>query len=200
MSKDRTTINKVTLETLYVKKGMSMSTIAKELGCSVNRVVYWMDQHGIKRRSISDAIYLHKNPNGDPFKIITPTTLEEAKLLGLGIGLYWGEGTKANKHSVRLGNSNPHLIIAFIKFLTIICGVNKDHLKFGLQLFSDVSKNEALNFWTEALSVKPSQFYKITVTISGAIGTYRIKNKYGVLTIYYHNKKLRDALVSMLPT
>lgn len=193
-------ISKNKLEKLYTKDGTSMKEIATLLGCSVNKVVYWMDKYQIKRRSISDAIYTKHNPNGDPFKVVQIDTKKKAELYGLGIGLYWGEGNKANKHSVRLGNTDPELIKTFIQFLNELFSVPKNKMKFGLQIFSDTDPQTALNFWTKKLDVKPSQFYKITVTISGALGTYRKKSPYGVVTLYYHNKKLRDILVGLLPT
>lgn len=106
-----------------------------------------------------------------------------------------GEGNKANKYSVRLGNTDLNIIKTFILFLTQLCGVNIADLKFGLQLFSDTEPQQALDFWVQELGVKHSQFYKITVTISGSLGTYRVKNRHGVVTVYYNNKKLRDILV-----
>lgn len=187
------------LENLYIQRHYSMQEIAMQHGCSLNKVVYWADKHGIKRRSISDAIYLRNNPNGDPFHIKKITTLEDAQLFGLGVGLYWGEGTKANNSSVRLGNTDPELLKAFMRFLTESCGVPKEKLKFGLQLFTDIDPEAALAYWMQQLEAKSSQFYKITVTISGSLGTYRKKSMYGVVTIYYHNKKLRDILVNFLP-
>lgn len=189
-----------TLETLYTKNGNSMKEIAIELGCSVNKVVYWMDRYGIKRRTIGDAIYQKHNPDGDPFKAKPIRSLSDAKLHGLGLGLFWGEGNKVNKHSVRLGNTDPELLKSFMKFLTELYGVPKESLKFGLQIFTDIDPQEALNFWSRELDIKASQFYKITVTISGSLGTYRKKSPYGVATLYYHNKKLRDILIGLLPT
>jgi len=176
-----------------------MMDIALGLGCSVHKVTYWMDRHQIKRRSISEAVYQKHNPNGDPFTIKPITTKADAELLGLGLGLYWGEGTKANKHSVRLGNTDPELIKAFMRFLIELFGVSKDRLRFGLQIFSDTDPDEALEFWLRKLNVEASQFGKIVVTISGSIGTYRHKNMRGVVTVYFHNKKLRDIIVGMLP-
>jgi hypothetical protein len=192
-------ISKSQLETYYLKEGLSMQEIASLLECSVNKVVYWMDKHQIKRRSISDAVYQKHNPGGDPFEIQPIRNVTDAKLLGIGIGLYWGEGNKANQYSIRLGNTDPELIKTFIRFLVELFGVDKNKLRFGLQLFSDTKPEEALEFWVKQLGVKTSQFYKITVTISGSIGTYRHKSKNGVLTVYYHNKKLRDIIVGILP-
>jgi len=117
----------------------------------------------------------------------------------MGLGLYWGEGNKANIHSLRLGNTDPELIKTYMSFLITLFGVKKENLKFGLQIFTDTKQEVALYYWVNKLDVKPSQFYKITVTISGSVGTYRHKSKYGVLTVYFHNKKLRDIVVNMLP-
>ncbi len=192
-------IDKKLLEKLYIKNGKSMQEIAAILNCSVNKVAYWMDRYRIDRRSISDAIYRRHNPYGDPFKVKVPKSNADFKLLGIGLGLYWGEGNKANKHSVRLGNTDPALIRMFIKFLIKLFGVKKKDLRFGLQIYSDVDSENVLNYWLTKLNVSASQFYKITVTISGSLGTYRKKSPYGVVTIYYHNKKLRDILLAMLP-
>ena len=193
-------INHQKLDLLYTEQRMSMQEIAQKLGCSIHKIVYWMDKYGIERRTISAAIYQHHNPGGDPFTIQPIKNRRQAELFGLGLGLYWGEGNKANQHAIRLGNTDPLLIEAFIRFLVELFGVDKDRLKFGLQIFSDINPDEALNYWTKKLGVKPSQFYKITVTISGSLGTYRKKSRYGVITVYFHNKKLRDILVSMLPS
>lgn len=192
-------MDRATLHQLYLQNGASMQEIATLNNCSLNKVVYWMKKYDIKRRSISEAIYAQHNPNGDPFTVKPITTREQAKLLGIGIGLYWGEGTKANKWSVRLGNTDPALLRTFITFLVKIFEVKQADMRFALQIFSDINPHEALEYWVHELGVMPSQFGRPTVTISGSIGTYRKKSSYGVVTVSYHNKKLRDILVSMLP-
>ena len=157
-----------------------------------------MDIHGIPSRSISEAIYLKSNPKGDPFKIKKLNNKEDFFIMGLGLGLYWGERTKSNKNSIRLGNTDPALILKFIKFMDVVYGVKKDKLKFGLQIFNDIVPQEALSFWVKILGVGRDRFQKVVVTPSRGFGTYRKKVKYGVITIYYHNKKLRDILCGEL--
>ncbi|MBI4032914.1 MAG: hypothetical protein HY377_00095, partial [Candidatus Blackburnbacteria bacterium] len=53
-----------------------------------------MDKHRIKRREWSEATYVYSNPDGDPFRLARKLTLSELFLKGLGLGLFWGEGTK----------------------------------------------------------------------------------------------------------
>ncbi|HEX4103996.1 MAG TPA: hypothetical protein VHZ04_00770 [Candidatus Paceibacterota bacterium] len=176
-----------------------MQEIAGVLGCSLHKVAYWMGKYNIKIRSRSEATYIKRNPEGDPFKFKNPQDVNGATLFGLGIGLYWGEGTKADLNSVKLGNADPILIQNFMTFLIKNFSIDKTDLKFGLQLFTDIDVDEALDFWTKKLNIKRSQINKPIITKSGSIGTYRKKSQYGVMTVMYHNKKLRDLLVSFLP-
>lgn len=193
-------MEKETLENLYLKEYKSVNEISKILNRSETTVNYWMKKYSIKKRKISDAIYLKNNPCGDPFEIILPRNLYEAELKGFGLGLYWGEGNKKNKNSIKLGNTDPKLIQKFMEFLIRILGVKKEKIKFSLQIFSDIDPNEAKKYWLNFLQVDENQFSKkITVTSTGKIGNYKQKNRFGVLTIYYHNTKLRNVLLNMLP-
>lgn len=176
-------LSKKTLGKLYTIEKHSVSTIAKKFGCSEHKINYWLAEFKIPKRSISESVYLYHNPTGDPFRIITPKTTKEAFLFGLGIGLYWGEGTRSNKFSVRLGNTDPELVKKFIEFLVKTCNVRKEKMRFGLQIFSDMPPEEALMFWQHALDMPRHQFFpKTIVTPARSIGTYRQKTKHGVLT------------------
>lgn len=186
------------IKELYNKKYKSVPEIAKILKCSEHKVNYWLAKYGIPKRSISEAIYIKYNPTGDPFKFIPPKNSEEAKLFGLGLGLYWGEGNRLNKNTVKLGNSDPFLLRTFIGFLVRFFNINKGDLKFHLHTFSDINVNEARNYWMKELKINKGQFYKPTITQTGKLGTYRNKSKYGVLTIYYGNTKLRNRLIDLL--
>lgn len=120
-------ISKEELERLYLHEHFSMAEIAVHLGCSVNKVVYWMDRYGIARRHWDEASYVKHNPDGDPFVIKEPETDEERELFHLGIGLYIGEGTKS-KQRVILSNSDPQVIRTFLRFLREICRVEEKRI------------------------------------------------------------------------
>ncbi|MDP3948767.1 MAG: hypothetical protein Q8Q17_02355 [bacterium] len=190
------------LKKLYVDKKKSSRQIAEIFGCSGHKVNYWLAKHNIVKRSLSEAIYVSCNPDGNPFNVKEVKTLSDAKLLGLGLGLYWGEGNKKNKNAIRLGNTDPKLIKNFIRFLIVILGIDKSRLKFGLQIFSDMPKNKSLGFWIDELrefDISPKQFFKIIVTPHRGVGNYKEKSKTGVLTVYFGNVKLKKLLDSMLP-
>src|SRR3989338_199508 len=172
------------LRDFYIKDKKSVAEIAKVFNCSERGINYWMIKYGIPKRTISEAVYIKHNPNGDPFKFNLPNNYKDERLFGLGIGLYWGEGNKANKNIVKLGNSDPELLKVFIKFLTTFFKINGRSLKFHLHLFSDINVEEATSHWAKELNVRRSQFYKPTITQTGKLGTYRKKSTYGVLTLY----------------
>jgi intein/homing endonuclease len=187
-------INKKILVDLYCHKKLSMKQIAQELDISPNQVSYWMENHGIKRRSRSESVYIRHNPNGDPFIFRYPKSKQEAFLFGLGLGLYWGEGTKANRYSVRLGNTDPDLMIRFIEFLETFFTVNRKDLRFGLQVFSTMKTQKIISFWLKKIDVSKAQFMKVVITPRSGEGTYLRKIEHGVITVYYNNKKMRDIL------
>ncbi|MBI2064519.1 MAG: helix-turn-helix domain-containing protein [Candidatus Yanofskybacteria bacterium] len=190
------------LNKLYIERKHSVSEIAKIFKCSENRINYWIRKFKIQKRSLADAMYTKYNPDGDPFLIKEPQTLEEAKLLGLGLGLYWGEGNKKNRNSIRLGNTDPRMIRMFLRFMVDIFGISKKKLRFGLQVFSDMQPKRTLTFWLGELKefqIKEEQFFKITVTPSRSIGNYREKSKFGVLTVHFANTKLKKIIDNMLP-
>ncbi len=186
------------LSQLYINENKSMKEIASTLNCSLHKIAYWMKRYKIDSRSRSEATYVKRNPSGDPFKFSMPKTLDKAILFGMGLGLYWGEGTKADKNSLRLGNSDSVLLKVFIDFLFTFFKIDRNKLRFGIQIFNDIKPIDALNFWSKNLKMNKSQFFKVIITPSRGKGIYKKKIKYGVLTIYLSNKKLRDVVVSKL--
>lgn len=188
-------ITKKVLEDLYLVKKKSVSEIAHILKRSENGVNYWILKHSIKKRGISEAVYNQKNPKGDPFKKPKNISLNADVLYGLGMGLFWGEGTKKNKHSVRLGNTDPYLIKAFILFLERIFRIERSKLRFGIQIFEDLDKETVRRHWIRTLNIKSSQIYpSVVVSKSLKSGTYKIKNKCGVVIVYFNNTNLKKLL------
>lgn len=169
-----------------------MMEIAEKLGHKHSSIAHWMKRASIPRRQRSEAAYVKKNPGGDPFQIKQNLTLGEHKLLGLGLGLYWGEGNKKNKTSVRLGNTDPELITEFRRFLIEICGVRREKIKYDLLIFNDSNPKEAVKFWSNKLAVPKTNFGAVTILKPRGKGTYRSKNMTGVLMISVHNKRLKE--------
>lgn len=178
--------------------GKSMAEIATILGCSVHKIVYWMDKHGLRRRTRSEATYIKLNPEGDPFDIKRCLTRDDSFLLGLGIGLYWGEGEKVSPHALRVGNTDPGVIKTFIKFLLGICGARKDKLYYNIVCFNDTDPELARGYWAKQLKTSPEKFGKITQIPSQGKGNYKRKSRYGVCTVAFGNIKLKRWMMEQI--
>lgn len=188
-------ISKYILVKYYINEKKSSSEISKILNCSENQVNYWIKKFNIKKRTISDSVYVKNNPNGDPFTAVRDIDKINSFIYGLGLGLYWGEGNKRNKNSIRLGNTDPDLIKAFIVFLKEIYKIDSRKLSFGIQIFQDLDVEEVKSFWIKKLKIKSEQiFKKVTISKSGKLGSYKNKCKYGVVTVYFHNMKLKKII------
>lgn len=191
-------ITKEQLERLY-NKGLSMMEIAKRERCSHSSIRYWMGRHDIPRRSWSEATYVKRNPNGDPFRIKQRLNKSDILLRGLGLGLYWGEGDKsANNTQFRISNTDPFLIKKFREFLIKICGVRIEKIKYSLVIFNDGNKLKAINFWKKYLKIKKNQLGKVINIPSQGKGTYKEKNQFGVITITVSNKKLKEKILEQI--
>jgi len=188
-------MDKKLLERLYVHDKKSVHDIAHILRCSGGKINYWLHKFSIPKRSVSEAIYTKHNPHGDPFSCHEFQMDKESFLFGLGLGLYWGEGTKRNLTAVRLGNTDPYLVRVFLLFLRKFYKIDNSRLHFAIQIFTDMDEKKEKKFWQKFLGVEAKQFYKTTITRSGSIGTYRTKSKHGVLTIHFSNTKLRNVLI-----
>lgn len=192
-------MNKEELQNLYLDQKKSAAEIGIKYKVSVSKVNYWLAKYSIPKRSISDGVYQKWNPNGDPFNYKEPKNFRDFFIFGLGLGLFWGEGNKRNKHSVKLGNTDPKLIKAFIVFLENIFGVERSKFRFGLQVFNDSNPKEAFNFWSKELGFPKNHFLpKVVVSKVRGEGTYKNKSKYGVLTVYVNNKKLKEQMTALI--
>lgn len=183
---------------LYVEQKLSARQISRLAGCSEMGIHHRLNKLGVEKRSISEGVYVRCNPGGDPFAFKMPLTAEDWRLFGAGLGLYWGEGTKASTSSVRIANTDPRLLRAFMDFMQRFFSMGREKAKAHIQLFTDIDVTEASGFWREQLGLEARQFTKPIVTPSGSMGTHRNKSRYGVATLHYQNTKLRNLLIGEL--
>jgi hypothetical protein len=191
-------MDKNILENLYLSKKLSSAEIAQKYNCSESKINYWLSFYKIKKRTISEAIYQKNNPKGDPFLFNYPKTFKGMFLFGVGLGLFWGEGSKRNIHAVKLSNSDPELVKKFIDFLVNIYSIDKKKLRFQIQTYDDLNSNELQAFWKEYLSVNITQFFKTTILKRKGKGTYLKKMKHGVIILHFGNMKLRNLICSQI--
>lgn len=171
-----------------------MAQIADRLCISPSTVVYYLEKNGIKRRSRSDAnVQWNITQVGKKVaRVKTVFTHEEEKLRVAGVMLYWGEGCKGWT-TVKFANSDPDMIVHFLRFLREICGIWEERLKALVHIYPDHNEREVRLFWSRITKIPQENFYQSFVHI-GKKGAYKKKSKYGTLTLSYSDKKLLEQI------
>ncbi len=103
-----------------------------------------------------------------------------------GLGIYWGEGDKKDRHRVAITNTDPNMLRVAVNFYRNCLRIEEDKLRVALFLYNDININTAVKFWSDLLSVNPKQFIKTQILQSRAKLT-KTKSKYGICTLYCSN-------------
>lgn len=154
--------------------GLSYGAIASKLKVSESTLSLWLrdieltaDQiaklktrsginSALKRRAfwnkeIKEAYDGYAPPLNDP-------------MFTLGLGLYWGEGSKWSRSEVALSNSDPKLCRTYLKWMRDYFG----HERFSILVHHYHPKNdyEVRLFWSEQLGIPLEDFRKSQFAVS----------------------------------
>lgn len=183
---------------LYTKKYLSVQQISEQSHVSLSRIRAILERNNVKRRSRSEAIrQLNITKFGKQSCSIKETlTEEEEKLKIAGIMLYWGEGTK-DGNTVAFSNSNPAMIVVFLRFLKIICGAPDSRVKALIHVYQDHDEKELKKYWSSVTQIPETHFYK-SFNHGSKRGTYKKTSKYGTLSLRCSDKKLLQIINSWI--
>ncbi len=120
--------------------------------------------------------------------------LNEIDVLMLGLGLYWGEGSKTNRGIIELSNSDPRIIQMFVLFLTKVCKFERGQLRAHVSVHSHISFNTAEEYWSKISGISTTQFYRTSVQKSRAGKGERDALPYGTFSVSVNNTKMRIRL------
>jgi hypothetical protein len=123
---------------------------------------------------------------------ITVGKISKRDIFVLGLGLYWGEGYKGSNGEMGFTNSNPEMILFYLRWLYLL-NIHKEDLIFRLSINKIFKKQEKemINFWVKYLRIYQSQFSKTTLiksklrkldygNIAKYKGTLRVKVRKGL--------------------
>ncbi len=112
-----------------------------------------------------------------------------------GVTIYWGEGDKASRHMIRVGNVDPLMIKLFVKFLCEICGISKEKIRAYLLLYPDLNSDECKKFWIKQSGLPDRNFNKCVVIQ----GRHKIRRlRYGVCYVGISSTYLKEKMFSWL--
>ena len=178
----------------YEKKFFSAQQIADSLKISPSKVRYILNKFGVKKRSIGEAIKkinITKFKKGI-FKIKRNLTRGEEKLKISGVMLYWGEGTKKG-NSVVFSNSDPEMVVLFLKFLRKICNINKKRIRALLHIYKNQNERKIKKYWSKKTMVPIRQFSK-SFLHNKKKGTYKKNSEFGTISLRYSDKELLNII------
>ena len=120
--------------------------------------------------------------------------LEKIDLFMLGLGLYWGEGSKTVRGTIELSNTDPRIIQIFVLFLTKICGFQKSRLHAHVSVHSHIAHRPAEEYWSRISGIPTSQFYRTSVQKSRAGNGERDPLPCGTFSVSVHDTMMRIRL------
>ena len=158
------------------KKGMSYSQIKEKLGVGKGTLSGWLynmplSDERIRELRANSPVRIEKFRNTMRAKREAKNkiayqniaqrigAISAREFLIAGLFLYWAEGSKTKNFSIGLTNTNPNMLILFIRWLKFF-NVPKSKLKVHLHLYSDMNIKKQINFWSKTLNVPVSQFRK----------------------------------------
>jgi len=113
-----------------------------------------------------------------------------------GTMLYWGEGDKKFENgSIKLGNTDPHILKIFKIFLLQFCNRPLEKIKAWMLLYPDLEVDSCLNYWSKKTGLPKNNFTKPTF-ILGRHKTHRLQ--YGTCTIQTGNKYLKKKILTWI--
>lgn len=121
-------------------------------------------------------------------------TLTDNDLLLIGAALYTCEGTKPREvrnhqkiYSIEFTNTDPKVIVLFLKFLRIIIKPVEDRIKAELFIYPDLDEGILTEYWSKLTQIPKSRFNK-AIVLKGSGSKFK-HNPLGIMKIRYHHKE-----------
>jgi len=158
------------------RKGYSYSQIKEKLGINKSTLSGWLYDMPLSEKRIRELrdfspqrIERYRNTmrekrdekNKIAYENIKKRigNISDREFLIAGLFLYWAEGSKTKTFSIGLTNTNPAMLVLFIKWLEFF-NVPKSKLKIHLHLYSDMNIKKQMDFWSKTLDIPIKQFRK----------------------------------------
>lgn len=181
------------IKSLYAS-GHSAKEIADQYKISIDAVFYFLRKHNIPRRNPAECNFVKFEKKKPSFKLKHRLNGKNKILKIAGIMLYWGEGSQwAGEKIVDFANSNPAMIVIFLKFLRQICGISEKKLRAYLYCYENQNPKKILKYWSKVTKIPKKQFTKPYVRKDyKKLKEGKMEN--GLIHIRYYDKKLLDLI------
>lgn len=181
------------LEKEYLS-GKSVPEIAIAYKWSKWTIYKLMRDNNFQRRSFREINRIRFDNKPLSFVIKKSLNPKEQRLKEVGLMIYWAEGSKRTNHTVDLANSDPKMILLFLKFLRTIYMLDQSRLHMLLYCYSNQSSDKLMKYWSELTDIPLNQFSKPYVRSDYNLSK-NDRMPYGLVHIRYSDKKLLQQLL-----
>jgi hypothetical protein len=108
----------------------------------------------------------------------------------MGIALYWAEGSKSQRGTVQLSNSDPRLIQIMMRFFRKICEVPKEKFRGHIFLHPHLDTRKSKKYWHNITGIPLNQFYKTSKQVSKSSKGKKDTLPFGTFNIEICNTEL----------
>lgn len=190
-------------------QGLSYSQIKSEMGLNKSTLSGWLKNYPLSNEQIIKLRDLNpqrieKCRNTKAKKVedrlknvykkvsLDISELNKRDIFIAGMFLYWGEGSKSERFTTALSNTDPAVLRFFIKWLKLF-NIDNEKLHITLQLYSDMNIKKEIKFWSEELKLPVHLFKKPYVKASTLAGlTYKRGFGHGTCNIRIFNRDLAE--------
>ncbi len=157
------------------KKGLSYGEISKQVHVAKSSLSLWLKDIQLskeyqKRLYTKQIAILTRGPSSQRERrvreidliikeakdeIILPIPRESLRMMGAM--LYWAEGRKM-RGGMELTNSDPLLILFFVKWLEEIFNISAQNLRMRLNIYPQQKEGELKKFWSELTGIPSNNF------------------------------------------
>src|SRR3989344_489298 len=185
--KERIDVSKSTLSSWLYDMPLSEKRIRELRDNSPIRIEHYRNTMKKKREARLMASYKEVSKN--------IRTLSKRDLFLSGLFLYWGEGSKTRTAVSALSNTDPAVLVFYIKWLKNF-GVKKKNLKAKLQLYKDMNVKILTKYWSKKLRLPKDAFNKPYIKNSNLSGlTYKNGFGHGTCMVWIANRELNDYIL-----
>ncbi len=143
-------VSKSTLSLWLGNYPLSKERIRELRGWNERRIEKFRETMRQKREERLKEIYETQK------KFLLP--LKDRELFVLGLGLYWGEGTKFRMDRLSISNNDPSVVNFFIHWLNKSLNVPKKKIRILLHLYNNMNIKKEMKFWSNMLKIPLAQF------------------------------------------
>jgi hypothetical protein len=181
-------------------EGATYAAIATELGVAISTVSNWC--RDIEPQVGAPARVTHPfqdRAERDSQAALTAAraligTMSERDLLLYGIGLYHGEGAKSQ--GVRMANTSPAVLLAFVAWLRTFFEIDEARLHARLHLHECLDLEAATSFWASLLSIDADRFH--APHRPQGRPDQRIKHPFGCASVVYSSASLHRRVMALI--